>query len=141
MHWCRTIRFMKWRTSNTPSAAVRAGSPAAARWAGTGRSTRAAPCPDCAVVFEGLGRGPLPGPCFSSGVLAAEIILAGGSPAQKQKLLPEICAGRAIVIPAISDDPISWGPRSVQTRLGKATAGFTLTGTKRFVFDAEAARP
>ena len=98
-----------------------------------------ASCTDCAVVFEGLGRGPLPGPCFSSGVLAAEIILAGGSPAQKQKLLPEICAGRAIVIPAISDDPIQWGPRSVQTRLGKATAGFTLTGTKRFVFDAEAA--
>jgi len=98
-----------------------------------------AACTDCAVVFEELGRGPLPGPYFSSGVLAAEIILAGGSPAQKKTLLPEICRGRAIVIPAISDDPIQWGPRSVQTRLSKTTAGFTLTGTKRFVYDAEAA--
>jgi alkylation response protein AidB-like acyl-CoA dehydrogenase len=98
-----------------------------------------ASCADCAVVFEEFGRGPLPGPCFSSGVLAAEIILAGGSPARKTTLLPEICSGRAIVIPAISDDPIQWGPRSVQTRLSKTTAGFTLTGTKRFVHDADAA--
>jgi len=98
-----------------------------------------ASCTDCAVVFEEFGRGPLPGPCFSSGVLAAEIILAGGSPAPKKTLLPEICSGRAIVIPAISDDPIQWGPRSVQTRLSKTTAGFTLTGTKRFVHDADAA--
>ena len=98
-----------------------------------------ASCTDCAVVFEEFGRGPLPGPCFSSGVLAAEIILAGGSPAPKKTLLPEICSGRAIVIPAISDDPIQWGPRSVQTRLNKTAAGFTLTGTKRFVYDADAA--
>jgi alkylation response protein AidB-like acyl-CoA dehydrogenase len=98
-----------------------------------------ASCADCAVVFEEFGRGPLPGPCFSSGVLAAEIILAGGSPARQKTLLPEICSGRAIVIPAISDDPIQWGPRSVQSRLSKTAAGFTLTGTKRFVHDGDAA--
>ena len=98
-----------------------------------------ASCTDCAVVFEEFGRAPLPGPCFSSGVLGAEIVLAGGSPALKKTLLPEICSGRAIVIPAISDDPIQWGPRSVQTRLNKTAAGFTLTGTKRFVYDADAA--
>ena len=98
-----------------------------------------ASCTDCAVVFEELGRGPLPGPYFSSGVLAAEIILAGGSPAQKKMLLPEICSGRDIVIPAISDDPIQWGPRSVQTRLSKTTGGFRLIGTKRFVYDGDAA--
>ena len=98
-----------------------------------------ASCTDCAVVFEELGRGPLPGPYFSSGVLAAEIILAGGSPAQKKTLLPEICNGRAIVIPALSDDPIQWGPRSVQTRLTKTISGFALNGTKRFVYDGDAA--
>ena len=98
-----------------------------------------ASCTDCAVVFEELGRGPLPGPYFSSGVLAAEIILAGGSPAQKKMLLPEICSGRDIVIPAISDDPIQWGPRSVQTRLSKTTGGFRLIGTKRFVYNGDAA--
>jgi alkylation response protein AidB-like acyl-CoA dehydrogenase len=98
-----------------------------------------ASCIDCAVVFEELGRGPLPGPYFSSGVLAAEIILTGGSQAQKKTLLPEICNGGAIVIPALSDDPIQWGARSVQTRLNKTAMGFTLTGTKRFVYDGDSA--
>ena len=98
-----------------------------------------ASCIDCAVVFEELGRGPLPGPYFSSGVLAAEIILAGGSETQKKALLPEICNGRAIVIPALSDDPIQWGPKSVQTQLSRTAMGFTLCGTKRFVFDGDSA--
>ena len=96
-------------------------------------------CTDCAVVFEELGRGPLPGPYFSSGVLATEIILAGGAAAQKKTLLPEICSGRAIVVPALSDDPIQWGPRSAQTRLTKTVSGFVLNGTKRFVYDGAAA--
>jgi alkylation response protein AidB-like acyl-CoA dehydrogenase len=94
---------------------------------------------DCAVVFEELGRGPLPGPFFTSGVLAAELILAGGSEAQKKDWLAKICNGSAIVIPALSDDRIQWGPRSVQTRAAKSADGITLTGTKRFVHDGEAA--
>jgi alkylation response protein AidB-like acyl-CoA dehydrogenase len=96
-------------------------------------------CTDCGVVFEELGRGPLPGPYFSSGVLAAQIILEGGSDAQKKSLLPKICDGSAIVIPALSDDPIQFGPRSVQTRLSQSASGFALNGKKRFVFDGAAA--
>ena len=94
---------------------------------------------DCGVVFEALGRGPLPGPYFSSGVLAAQTILEGGSDAQKKSLLPRICDGSAIIIPAISDDPIQFGPRSVQTQIKKSGSGFTLNGKKRFVFDGDAA--
>jgi alkylation response protein AidB-like acyl-CoA dehydrogenase len=98
-----------------------------------------ASCMDCAVVFEELGRGPLPGPYFSSGVFAAQLILEAGSETQKQNLLPQICGAGAVVIPAISDDPIQWGPRSVQTRIDKSASGFTLSGTKRYVFDGAAA--
>ena len=98
-----------------------------------------ASCTDCAVVFEELGRGPLPGPYFSSGVLAAQIILESGSEDQKKSLLPRICDGSAIAVPALSDDPIQWGPRSVQTRIEKSAGGFTLRGTKRYVFDGDAA--
>jgi alkylation response protein AidB-like acyl-CoA dehydrogenase len=98
-----------------------------------------ASCTDCAAVFEELGRGPLPGPYFSSGVLAAQLILESGSEGQKAKVLPEICNGTAIVIPAISDDPIQWGPRSVQTRIEKSAGGFRLNGTKKYVFDGDAA--
>ena len=98
-----------------------------------------ASCTDCAVVFEELGRGPLPGPYFASGVMAAQLILSGGSDGQKKNWLPKICDGGAVVIPAISDDPIQWGPRSVQTRVAKSGGGFTLNGTKRYVHDGEAA--
>jgi alkylation response protein AidB-like acyl-CoA dehydrogenase len=96
-------------------------------------------CTDCAVVFEELGRGPLPGPYFTSGVLATELILAGGSDTQKKSWLAKICNGSAIVIPALSDDQIQWGPRSVQTRATQAAGGVTLNGTKRFVQDGAAA--
>ena len=95
---------------------------------------------DCAVVFEELGRGPLPGPYFSCGVLAAQLILDAGSAQQKREWLPKICDGTAVVIPAISDDQIQFGPRSVQTRAVKAGDGYKVTGTKRFVQDGAAAR-
>lgn len=94
---------------------------------------------DCAVVFEELGRGPLPGPYFSSGVLAGQILLERGSDAQKSSLLPRICDGSAIVVPAVSDDPIKWGPRSVQSRIIKSGNGYSLNGVKRYVFDGDAA--
>ncbi len=94
---------------------------------------------DCAVVFEELGRGPLPGPFFSSGVLSALLVLEGGSEAQKKSLLPDICSGKSVAIAAITDKGVHWGPESVETRLTKTSGGFVVNGTKRFVFDAEAA--
>ncbi len=94
---------------------------------------------DCAVVFEELGRGPLPGPLFSSGVFAAQVILQAGSEVQKKSWLPKICDGSAIVIPAISDDQIQWGPRSVLTQASKTAGGLVLNGTKRYVQDGDAA--
>ena len=63
---------------------------------------------DCAAVFEELGRGPLPGPYFSCGVLAAQLFLDGGSRgAARKSWLPKICDGSAMIIPALSDDPDS----------------------------------
>jgi len=94
---------------------------------------------DCAVVFEELGRAPLPGPYFASGVLAAQLILEGASTEMKKAWLPKICDGSAVVIPAISDDPMQFGPRSVQTRALKSGDGYKFTGTKRFVQDGSPA--
>ncbi|MBI4526929.1 MAG: acyl-CoA/acyl-ACP dehydrogenase [Deltaproteobacteria bacterium] len=94
---------------------------------------------DCAVVFEELGRAPVPGPVFSSGVLSALLILQGGSEEQKKSLLPDICSGKSIVIAAIMDRGPHWGPESVESRLIKTSGGFVLEGVKRFVYDAEGA--
>ena len=94
---------------------------------------------DCAAVFEELGRAPLPGPYFSCGVLAAQLILDAGSTPLKKAWLPKICDGTAVIIPAISDDPMQFGPRSVQTRAFKSSDGYRFHGTKRFVQDGSAA--
>lgn len=94
---------------------------------------------DCAVVFEELGRGPVPGPLFSAGVLAAQIIFEGGSEEQKKSLLPALCKGESIPIPAIADKAAYWGPEAVETSLAGSAGGFVLNGGKRFVLDAEAA--
>ncbi|MBI2361503.1 MAG: acyl-CoA/acyl-ACP dehydrogenase [Deltaproteobacteria bacterium] len=94
---------------------------------------------DCAVVFEELGHGPLPGPLFSSGVLGALLVLEGASEEQKKTLLPAVCSGKSIVIAAVADGGVDWGPESVETRLTRTTDHLVLDGTKRFVYDAEAA--
>jgi alkylation response protein AidB-like acyl-CoA dehydrogenase len=94
---------------------------------------------DCAVVFEELGRGPVPGPLFSSGILGAQIILEGCTDEQKKSLLAPLCKGESIVVPAIIDKAAHWGPEAVETRLSKTPEGYLMNGTKRFVFDAEAA--
>ena len=94
---------------------------------------------DCAVVFEELGRGPVPGPLFTSGILSAQVIFVAGTEEQKKSLLPPLCGGKQIVIPAIADNATHWGPESVESRLSKTPGGYLLSGTKKFVFDAQAA--
>ncbi len=103
-------------------------------YGGAGMSTM-----DCAVVFEELGRGPVPGPLFSSGVLAAQLIYEAGTEAQRNALLPRVCKGEMIVVPAITDKAAYWGAEAVETRLSKTPSGYIMNGTKRFVFDAQAA--
>lgn len=95
---------------------------------------------DCGVVFEELGRGPVPGPLFTSGILSAQIIFEAGTEEQKQRLLPPLCSGESIVIPAIADQAAHWGSDAVRARLLKTADGYLINGTKRFVFDAQAAK-
>lgn len=94
---------------------------------------------DCAVVFEELGRGPTPGPLFTSGILSAQMILEAGTEEQKKRLLPPLCKGDSIVVPAITDKAAYWGAEAVEARLSKTPWGYLLNGAKRFVFDAQAA--
>src|SRR5205823_12961586 len=51
---------------------------------------------DTAVLYEEMGRGPLPGPFFSSGVLGALVLLEGATPEQRRDLLPAIARGERV---------------------------------------------
>ena len=58
---------------------------------------------DAGVIFQELGKGPLPGPHFSSSVLAVNIILECGSESQKKKYLQSIAEDKIIFAVAISE--------------------------------------
>src|SRR2546422_8224711 len=71
---------------------------------------------DAAVLFEELGRGPVPGPFWSSGVLGALIVLEAASAQQRNAILPAVARGEIILSVAITDPNTSWGPQAVTLR-------------------------
>ncbi len=95
---------------------------------------------DAAVVFEALGGGAIPGPLFSSGVLAPLIIQEAGTAAQREQYLPRLARGEAVCALALTEPDWGWGPDNVQMRAeASGQGGYRFNGTKLFVYDAHAA--
>jgi alkylation response protein AidB-like acyl-CoA dehydrogenase len=94
---------------------------------------------DAAVLFEELGRGPVPGPFFSSAVLGALTVLEAATPAQQQALLPRAARGEAVLTVAITEPDASWGPQGVTLVAQRHGDRYRLDGVKLFVSDATAA--
>jgi alkylation response protein AidB-like acyl-CoA dehydrogenase len=94
---------------------------------------------DAAVLFEELGRGPVPGPFFSSAVLGALTVLEAASPAQRRTLLPRVTSGQAVLAVAITEPNASWGPQGVTLRPRRSGDRYRLDGVKLFVSDATSA--
>ncbi len=78
------------------------------------------------VLAEEIGRAVAPVPFASSVYLATEAILAAGSEAQKQSLLPDLAEGRLIGTFALAEGPGRPTPAAVKLR----AAGGVLTGEK-----------
>jgi len=91
------------------------------------------------VLYEVLGRGPLPGPYLSSGVLGSLIILEAGTDEQKQSILPAIASGEQILTLALTEARYSWEPWAVETTATSQNGDFVLDGLKLFTLDAQAA--
>jgi acyl-CoA dehydrogenase len=90
---------------------------------------------EAALAFEAFGQGPLPGPYFSSSVLAVILLLEGGSEAQHARYLPRIADGTLRASLAAMDSGLGWGADLVTSRLAGDEHGGTLTGEKPFVQD------
>jgi len=90
---------------------------------------------EMAAALEEMGRALVPGPFFSTVLLAGSALDAAGSKAQKEKYLSAICRGEAKATLAMLEDSASWSPDAVKLSL----ANGTLTGRKLFVTDAEVA--
>ena len=94
---------------------------------------------DAGVLFEELGRGPVPGPHISSSVLGVFTLLAGGTAEQKQHWLPLLAKGECALVPAITEADYGWEESDVRTVAIPEGDGFRLNGTKVYVFDATSA--
>jgi alkylation response protein AidB-like acyl-CoA dehydrogenase len=87
------------------------------------------------LLMEEAGRALLPGPFFSTVVLAGSVLDAVATPAHKKKYLEPICHGGVRSTVALVEDSANWDPQSVEMI---ATSG-KLTGKKFFVSDAAVA--
>ena len=94
---------------------------------------------DAAVLYEELGRGPLPGPFFGSGVLGALTVLEGSTGEQRRAILPGVARGEIILAVALAEPNTSWGPQGITLRAQRVGDRYRLDGTKLFVSDANAA--
>jgi alkylation response protein AidB-like acyl-CoA dehydrogenase len=103
-------------------------------YGGEGRS-----CTDAAVLFEQLGRGPVPGPFFSSSIFGALVVLHGGTEEQKQTMLPQVASGTQLLAVAVTEPHYGWRPETVQMHGNLQDGSYVLQGVKLFVHDAQAA--
>src|SRR5215472_6207359 len=87
------------------------------------------------LLMEEAGYALLPGPFFSTVALAAPVIDALGTTAQKKKYLEPIASGRARSTVALVEANGSWDTSCLQL----SAAGDKLSGTKLFVTDAAVA--
>ncbi|WP_312063666.1 acyl-CoA dehydrogenase [Brevundimonas sp.] len=92
---------------------------------------------EAGVIAESLGRTLTPSPFMGSSVLAATVLKAAGSEAQKA-WLPRIAAGEAILSLAVDEGP-KHAPSKITTRAERAGNGFRLNGAKGFVLDGHVA--
>jgi alkylation response protein AidB-like acyl-CoA dehydrogenase len=103
-------------------------------YGGEGRSLT-----DAAVLFEELGRGPVPGPYFSSSVLGVLTVLHGGTEEQKRAILPQVAQGECVLSLAVTEPDYGWRPETVQMQARLQRGRYGLSGVKLFVHDAQAA--
>jgi alkylation response protein AidB-like acyl-CoA dehydrogenase len=93
---------------------------------------------DLALVLEQLGTTLVPEPIVPS-VVAGVAILAAGDPAQQQRWLAPMVAGRCSLALAWAEADGRYDPTRIATRAVPTGGGTRLTGSKRFVLDGHTA--
>jgi len=94
---------------------------------------------DLGLVLHEMGKVVMPGPFFSTVVLAAELIKLAGSEEQKAHLLEKIASGKLIATVAFYEEDAEWGAKGIKLTADKKDDYYFLQGTKLFVPDAHIA--
>ena len=90
------------------------------------------------LVLEECGRTLAPTPIVSTVVLAAGAIAIAGSDAQKNAILPGVCAGDRILALAL-EEGTRHAPHRIATKAERVAGGYRIRGEKTFVLDGHVA--
>ena len=94
---------------------------------------------DMVVILEEMGRSLLPGPFFATALLGTPAIIAGGSDAQKNAILPGVAAGETTLTLALAEKSGRYDAGGVSLAATAKGSDFLLSGEKFFVPDAHVA--
>ncbi|MGB0060715.1 acyl-CoA dehydrogenase family protein [Candidatus Binatus sp.] len=94
---------------------------------------------DMTVIVEEAGKALVPGPLFTSALLAAPLLIEGGSDQQKKDILPRMAKGEFIGTVAIAEAAGRFDAEGIQLKATKSGKEYTITGEKFFVPDAHVA--
>jgi alkylation response protein AidB-like acyl-CoA dehydrogenase len=94
---------------------------------------------DLALVMEEMGRAVVPGPFFSTVLLASEIVMEAGSDSQKENYLSQMAEGNIRGSLALHEQEGGADLSHIQMEARIDGDGFVLDGTKLFVPDAHVA--
>ena len=94
---------------------------------------------DLYPIYEEMGRFLVASPHLDTVAVAGDVILQAGTQAQRETMLPAIAGGRSIISLAALEADGAFGPRSVTVPAERRSNGFTITGTKLLVANAQSA--
>ena len=95
---------------------------------------------DLAILLEEMGRACLPGPFFSSVVLAGLTMLDLGTEEQKREYLPKLIRGEKVFTLAVAEPGYrTYGASSITAEAIPDDSNYIIKGTKVFVPDAHIA--
>jgi alkylation response protein AidB-like acyl-CoA dehydrogenase len=94
---------------------------------------------DMTVIVEEAGKALVPGPLFTSALLAAPLVIEGGSDELKKNILPRMAKGEFIGTVAIAEAAGRFDAEGIQLKATKSGNEYTITGEKFFVPDAHVA--
>ncbi len=89
-------------------------------------------------ILEESGRTLAATPLISTALVGASLILAGGSDAQRQMILPAVAAGECVLALALEESP-RHAPQRIATRAERDGHGYRVSGSKTFVVDGHVA--
>ncbi len=91
---------------------------------------------ELAILLEEMGRVLLPGPYFSTVLMAGMTIVEAGSEDQKREYLSGIASGRLIMTLALTEPSGRWDVEGVQVTAEPSDDGHALNGVKLYVPNA-----